>query len=243
MSATRRVLSAGLAPLLLSILSAVGCYVSAGPTLGVFLGGVVMVTLLTPPLVMAADGWRTRLATVALILTPFWIVWLIATFRSETYVREWAACCVVLAVYAGALAGLAMGLRLTRLPTLACSAAVTLLGLAWLTWPIWLSRTWDGAASARTIAPFVTVHPGFVMNGQLFRQFGSWTEQSIAYRLTDLYQNVPYALPKRIWPCVLLHGAIGGGLIGLSVLTERRRGATDVKSKAPTPAASPLTAS
>ena len=45
------------------------------------------------------------------------------------------------------------------------------------------------------------------INGQLFRQFGSWTEQSIAYRLTDLYQNVPYALRHRRMHRVLIEFA------------------------------------
>ena len=237
MSASFRVLSAGLAPLLLSVLSAVGCYMSAGATLGVFHGGVVIVTLLVPPLILASDGWRTRGATLVGIVLPFWGVWLYVKFRSDTYLGEWLACCVVLAAYATALAGLSLGLRRARLPGLSCCAIVTVIGLAWLTWPIWMSRTWDGAASARTIAPFITLHPGMAVNGQLFRQFGSWTEQSIAYHLTDLSQNVPYSLPKSVWPCVLFHGAITGALIAVSVIVERRRATT------PPPEPAPVTAS
>jgi hypothetical protein len=237
MSVIRWLLSVGLAPLLLSLLSATGCYVSAGATLGVFIGGVVMVGLLVPALVLTAHTWRTRGVVLLAILTPFWGVWLSATIRSDTWVTEWLACCVVLAAWAGALAGVAVALRWARLPALASSAVVTLAGLAWLTWPIWMSRTWDGAESASTIAPFVKVHPGLVVNGQLFRQFESWTERSIAYRLTDLYQNVPYALPKSIWPCVLVHGGVAAVFIGLSVWVERRR-ATE-----PPPAPAPLTAS
>jgi hypothetical protein len=186
-----------------------------------------------PPLVLAADGWRTRGVTLAAIALPFWGVWLYATFRSDTHIGEWVGCCVVLGVYATALVGLLLGLRLARLPRLGCSAIVTVIGLAWLTWPIWMSRTWDGASSAKAIDPFIKVHPGMAINGQLFRQFGSWTEQSVAYHLTDLSQNVPYSLPKSVWPCVLFHGAIAAALIALSVIVERRRVTTPTREPAP----------
>ena len=223
MSVIRSLLSVALTPLLLSVVSAIGCYLLAGPTLGMFLGGVVMVALLTPTLVLTADGWRTRGIVLVAILVPFWAAWLWATFRTDTRLTEWLACCLALSAWAAALAGLSVAFRAARLPTLACSTIVTLAGLAWLTWPIWMSRTWDGAQSQSTIMPFVAVHPAMAVNGQVFRQFGTWSEQSIAYRLTDLYQNVPYALPKSIWPCVLVHGAAGAAFIGLSAWLERRR--------------------
>jgi hypothetical protein len=230
MSASRRFLSAALPPLLLSALSAVACYASAGPTLGVFLGGVLFVTLLIPPLVLANDTWQTRLVALAAVLLPFWIGGLVATIRSQAYVREWAPSCVVLTSYAVALSGLSAGLRLTRLPAFVCAAIVTVSGLAWLTWPIYMSRAWEGTASAARIAPFVTLNPALVINGQLHRALGVWTEQSIAYHLTDLSQNVPYTLPRSILPCVLTHLLFGSALLALSAYFEPR-----FSSPSPTP--------
>jgi hypothetical protein len=218
MSATRRLLSAALAPLLLSSVSAIACYLSAGASLGTFLGGVIMVTLLVPPLVAAVEDWRTVLVVMGAILLPIWGVWLGVTVNSQVYVREWLGCCAVLAAYATALTGLAVGLRLTRLPAVPCAAIVTVLGLAWLTWPIYMSRSWEGTSSADVVSFFAKLHPGLVINGQVFRALGLWTEQSIAYRLTDLSQDVPYSLPQWILACALFHGFVGAGLIAVWVL-------------------------
>jgi hypothetical protein len=201
----------------LSAVSAAGCYRAAGATLGVFLGGVILVGLLVAPLVLAENSWRTRVAVVSVIVLPFWTAWLVATVWSQVHVREWGATCVVLAAYAVALAGLAAGLRLTRLSAVACAAAVTVIGLAWVTWPIYMSRAWNGSASAGGIAPFVALNPALVINGQVFRGLGLWTEQSVAYHLTDLSQNVPYTLGG-ILACVLFHGVIGGVLLTVSAV-------------------------
>src|SRR5688572_3398846 len=202
MSVIRRLLSVALAPLLLSALSAVACYVSAGTSLGVFLGGVIMVTLLVPPLVLADGGWRTRLIVLGAILLPVWATWLVATVNSQVYVREWMACCIVVTAYASALAGLTVGLRLTRLPAVGCAAITVVLGLAWLTWPIYMSRSWEGTSSTDIVSLFARFNPALVINGQVFRAMGLWTEQSIAYRLTDLSQNVPYQLPRALGVCL-----------------------------------------
>src|SRR5688572_25005674 len=145
MSVIRSLLSVGLTPLLLSVASAIGCYLSAGPTLGTFVGGVVMVGLLTPALVLTADNWRTRGIVLLTILVPFWATWLWTTFRTDTRLIEWLACCLVLSAWAAAMAALSAAFRAARLPALASSTIVTLAGVAWLTWPIWMSRTWDGA--------------------------------------------------------------------------------------------------
>jgi hypothetical protein len=229
MSVIRRVLSVALAPLLLSISSAAACYLSAGASLGAFLGGVIMVTLLVPPLVVADERWRTRLIVLGAILLPMWAMWGVVTVNSppssKVYVREWAASCVVLAAYGLALMGVAVMLRLTRLPAVGCAAVAVVLGLAWLTWPIYMSRSWEGTASAGVVSFFARFNPALVINGQVFRALGLWTEQSIAYRLTDLSQNVPYALPQSIFPCVLLHGLVGGGVIGVCAwIRSLRRG-------------------
>ena len=41
---------------------------------------------------------------------------------------------------------------------------------------------------------------------------GVWMQQSVDNRYTALGQDVAYALPGSIWPCVLLHGLIATAL-------------------------------
>jgi hypothetical protein len=240
MSATRRILSAALYPFILSAIAAVACYLSAGPTLGLFLGGLVMVSILTPPLILAEEQSTHRLLALGAIIVPFILIWLLAPIRSETRISEWLESSIVLIAYATALAGLSAGLRLARLSAALSAALTVTLALLWMTWPIWLSPTWNGEESTAGVARLVVCHPAFAINSLLVRPHGLWTEQSIAYRLTDLSQNVPYTLPKSIWPCVLVHGSIGAVLLGLAAWM-RRKPREPVVSVPPesSPAASP----
>src|SRR3954470_19288828 len=95
-SATRRLLSAGLPALILGILSAGLCYLSAGASLGLFLGGLLMATILVPPLTLADERLANRIIALAGVTLPIGFAWLIGTFKSQTHVSEWAACCGVL---------------------------------------------------------------------------------------------------------------------------------------------------
>src|SRR5438094_751127 len=97
------------------------------------------------------------------------------------------------------------------------------LALLWMTWPIWLSPTWKGEESTAGVARLVVCHPAFAINSLLVRPHGLWTEQSIAYRLTDLSQNVPYTLPKSIWPSTLLHALMGAASLTLAAWSQRKR--------------------
>jgi hypothetical protein len=164
---------------------------------------------------MAEQTSIDRLNTSAAIVLATSTVWLFGKFHSETFLSEWSMCTIILEGYAIALTGLAAGLRLAKLPAIPAAALSVIIGLAWLTWPIWLSRTWDGESSAAGVARLVMFHPGMAINGQV-ATLGAWTEQSVAYHLTDLSQNVPYSLPTSIWPTVLFHALFGGGLLCLA---------------------------
>jgi hypothetical protein len=211
-SAIRRLLSVALPPLLLSAVAAAGIYWAAGWSLGTFIGGLLISTVLVPPVIVAQERPRDRLLALTLTVTPVIILWLIATCQTETLFREWLGCTAVLIAYALALAGVSAALRAIRLSATVSAALTVVLGLAWLTWPIWLSRTWDGDASAPAIARWAAVHPGLVIR---IPNFGAWPEQSIAYHLTDLNQNVSYQAPANVWTCVLAHGVVGALLLGL----------------------------
>jgi len=206
------------------------CYVSAGPTLGLFLGPLIFVTILVPPLAMAEEVSVNRLIAVTALLLPFWLMWIVFSRRAEVHVDECLASCVVLTAYAVAIVGLSVGLRMLRLPALVSAALSVTAGLVWLTWPIWASRTWHGGESEASVGRVVACHPLFAINAQVTQSLGNWTEQSLAYHLTDLAQNVSFSFPQSIWPCVLLHGLFGAMLLTLSIWLENRRPVTDTST-------------
>jgi hypothetical protein len=109
--------------------------------------------------------------------------------------------------------GLSAALRAIRVSATVSAALAVVVGLAWLTWPIWLSRSWDGEASAPAVARWAAVHPGLVIQ---VPNLGAWPEQSIAYHLTALNQDVSYAAPAGVWKCVLAHGVVGVLLLGFA---------------------------
>lgn len=237
MSVTRQVVYAITFPLFLATLSAIACYRAAGPTLGLFLGLLVFATLIVPPVTAAAQARRERMLGLAAVVIPFVITWFIASRRNEMLIGEWAASSLVLAAFALGLSGVSAALSVSRFGRHTAAVIGVLLGLAWLTWPIWLSRTWDGEASSRWVNPLVALHPGLAIN---YPHLGQWAEQSIAYHLTDLNQNVPYAPPRTVLACVLFHLAIGAGLLVLASWIERPKRMADT-SDAPVPAQSAAT--
>ena len=83
------------------------------------------------------------------------------------------------------------------------AAAVTIAAWLWLGFPIWLGPTL--AEHGRDVPVWLsTVHPLLAMNTAVI-DLGIWTQQPIVYQLTPLGQDVAYALPRTIWPFVLLH--------------------------------------
>ncbi|HEY7118968.1 MAG TPA: hypothetical protein VH475_20425 [Tepidisphaeraceae bacterium] len=241
-SVIRRLLSVAAFPLGLSAVAAIACYLAAGPTLGLMLGSLFMVTLLAPSLTLADEAMSDRLLVLVAIVLPVWVTWFVATLRSETHLSEWAACCLSIGAYAAALAGLASALRWCRLSAIVSAALTVIVGLAWLTWPIWLSRTFDGEASSGWVDKAAAVHPALSIN---IPNFSPWTEQTIAYHLTDLNQNVPYSPPKTVWAAVFLHGAIAAMLLvlvgwlpgraSLRASRDSRREAINVAAEAASP--------
>jgi hypothetical protein len=221
MSVIRRLLSVTLFPFILGLLSASACYVIAGPSLGLFLGGLLLVSFLVPPIAMSEVSVLNRLLGVLILVLTIIGIWLVATLRSETKLVEWAGASLTLLSYAVALAGFASGFRLVHFSPIVSAALTVILALAWLTWPIYMSRTWDGQNSEAGVARLILFHPGMAINAQVSK-LGAWTGQSVAYHLTDLQQNVMYSLPHNYWPCVLFNSIVGGALLGLSWWLEGR---------------------
>jgi len=159
-SATRQLLSAALVPLTVSALAALGIAWACGGTLGVYIGALLAVTMLIPPTVSATRPPRDRLLVILLVVAPLVGGWLTTARRTNTTIEEWTASSAVVLAYAVALAGIVSALPIARLSATVSAALTVVLGLAWLTWPIWLSRTWNGEASAPWVNHLVVVHPG-----------------------------------------------------------------------------------
>src|SRR5262249_47984788 len=121
-------------------------------------------------------------------------------------------CYLVLIAFSLALIGLSRSIGMI---------ATLMISLAWLGWPIWLTPYINGA-----IAGWLTpAHPILAVNRVLI-SWGFWTEQRLMYQWGRLGQDVPYTLPRTIWPCVILHL-----LVAATVLLERGR--SKAASRAP----------
>ena len=218
-SDTRQILSVALPPLVLSAMSGAALACASGWNLGIFIGGLLLTTLLLPPILLATDRPIHRVIAFLAAVNPIALTFGIAWWRSDMWARELASSLGILIGYAIALAGFTCALRSIRLSATVSAAVAVLVGLAWLTCPIWLSRTWNGEASANWVGKLGALHPGLALN---IPSLGQWAEQSVAYHLTELNQSVPYAPPHSVWMCVFLHTLIGAALLGLSVVIARR---------------------
>ena len=62
------------------------------------------------------------------------------------------------------------------------------------------------------------------MDGVLLRSTGTpWSVSPLAYKWTNIGDDVPYRLPTTVLWCVALHLLIGGACAGLDVLVNRRQ--------------------
>jgi hypothetical protein len=202
----------GAAPaVLISIGATLWCWWAVGGALGLFLGAILLLTLYMPGLSLAGHSALRWIAPVA-ASAGVGLVWLFAISGADVTWGEWVRCCLVLGAYAWCLTGFVVLLSAARIPA-ALSAGITLLlGLLWLTWPVWLSP-WLTQGLADWLVP---ANPLLAINGVL-RHLGTWDHGSLAYSsLTVLNQDISYHLPRSIWPAVLSHLGIGTTPIGIS---------------------------
>ncbi|MGB7159379.1 MAG: hypothetical protein WBD40_15030 [Tepidisphaeraceae bacterium] len=208
----RRFAIVALPPFILAVAATLACYLAAGTGLMLYLGGIALAMLLTPPLVLAYRDSLERLLVAASIVDGVGLVWFVAMLRSETMFAQWLGAYILAAGCVFAMTGLALGLsRLLRNDVLA-SALCVVIALAWLTWPVWLSAWVDRPGVERLIAWLVPVHPLLAANG-LLSHLGVWGEQRLMYQLTSLGQDVPYQFPATVVPATLAHALVGGALL------------------------------
>ena len=199
----RTVLRIAALPFVLAAVAAGLCYAAAGATLGFYFGSIALVSLILPAMAAGQDDRARTLIAGAAVVDGVGIVWLAAALGGATSLGQWLACYVALAAYALALCGLARGLN-RMFGWIAAAAGVVVAAIAWLTWPVWMSAEWS-ASAAGWLTP---AQPLFAVNHVLL-DLGVWTQQRLMYQYTALGQDVPYALPRSIWPCVLLHAFVG----------------------------------
>ena len=197
------------APAALAATGAAAGYTALGPSLGVFVWAFALAALLVPPAAAMRETLTDQAAAVGGVAGVLLLLVLLAA--TSAGVSIWAATGVGLLLLTAALPlwGLAAALGRLGLDPLYAAAAAVLLGLAWLTWPVWGS-TLPGAGG------LAGYHPLFAANG-LLTDLGIWTERPLAYRLTAFGQDVPYALPSPAAACAV-HAAVGAVLLALAHL-------------------------
>ncbi len=213
-------------------------YAAAGPSLGLYLGGLAWAALLIPYLAlgetrhspapgMPGEGWEGGLGShlrrgLRLFpLLPFTLGLALIWLWSDTAsIFNLIRCWLVLLAFSVAVGGVALGLcALVRSRVLAAALSVWIAAL-WLTWPIWLAHALQRPAGQTWTDRLIPLHPPLVLNG-ILAHLGVWAEHPLAYHLTNLGQDVFYTLPQSILPCLLLHLALGGAGMGIAWAVHR----------------------
>lgn len=204
----------GILCVILGILGGALLFMAAGRSLGVYIGALGWGVIVAPYLaLMSGHRLLARHYLPLLFIIGLGGVWLWGAASLIQIVQCWV---VLLALTMTLVEASALALRVMRNPILAAGVAV-LIGVAWLSCPIWLSHTFQGGSGQKIANWLVAVHPLFAINGTL-ASLGAWPEQSLAYHLTNLGQDVSYALPSSIWPSVVFHGIIAMALAVLDWL-------------------------
>ena len=214
-------------PLSFSLLLTVLAYAAAQLSLGLFLAPLGIVAIIGPSLALAPRAWIDRFIAVGALLLPILVIWLVPVFQSPVAIGEYLRACLLLGSFTFAIVSLAWAMhRLLSSPALA-AAIVLVLSVAWLSWAIWAAKYLAGDERAALVDKLIWAHPVFSMNGLLRIPFPvPWVQYKFAYMHTNIGQDIPFELPGSVWPCVVLHVAIGGVLLLASVV-QRRQTAVD----------------
>jgi len=162
------------------------------------------ITLVLPPLSAGLTGLPARLAVLGCCAGAVAATWMALVRPDAATIGEWCVISMVMACYGTALAGIVALLDRIRIAPPLSSGIAIIMGVAWLTWPVWLSPWMAMSASESIINILVAFHPPLVCNG-ILTFTPPWTEQSMAYALTVLGQDVPLRLPTNALPCVGFH--------------------------------------
>jgi hypothetical protein len=191
------------------------CEIGRSPLAGTF-GALAVLCLTLPPLLAAVERTGNAIALCLISTAAAMLAWLALPMDWV----QWWRCAAVALTFGIAISGAMQLGRALRIPPIAMSPACTIVGIAWLAWPIWLSPWLAGRE--RLVSWLAFAHPLLTLNSILIDQ-GIWTERPQMYGWTALNQDVSYAMPPGIGWCVLLHTA--GGLLCFAVAMVVRRAA------------------
>jgi hypothetical protein len=192
---------------MLALFAAGAALWAAGPTLGLILGGHLAVALLVPPLAACQVRLRDRLAVALATAIGVACVWLALLGPGKASTFQWLEVALVLFASSFFLCAIAGFFRQLGISIAGTSIACVVLATGWITWPLWLSAPISqGNLSPTTVAWMLRFHPILLSNG-ILTFTPPWTEQSIAYQLTILNQDVPVSLPDNPF-----------GFVGLAVI-------------------------
>jgi hypothetical protein len=212
------------APLIAACVLMLCGLLASGPSFGLFIAGLFIVGILTPPMCLAQLNRIDSIVAAAVIADVVGCFWLASVVRGPVSFGQWIQAYILLIAFAAAVWSVSTGLAKLRLDATLASALSVVITLLWLTWPIWLATVLN-----ETLVTWLTpAHPGLALNGLFASVYGPWSHQTIAYRLTNLGQDVPYVLPTNAWMSVALHGGIAMA-IGLIMRFTKTRGAAHLR--------------
>lgn len=188
---------------------------AAGASFGVALAALFSIAIIVPPLAGARPALSQSFAIALITAAGAGTICITLIGNSQATLAQWISLCLILLAFAFGVSGLVQFLRRIVPPPLAASALTVVFALAWLTWPIWLSRPLAELPMPRLAAALIFIHPPLTANGILIFT-APWTEQSMAYRLTLLDQDIPMRLPSTALPCVSAHILLGALFYTLS---------------------------
>jgi hypothetical protein len=231
-SRTGRLWTAAVIPFAVSAALAALCFASAGVSLGLYFGGIAVASMVVPALALAeAPGWRRAIAMGA-VVDAVGLIWIGGALAGRVSIMQWLACYVLLGAYVAAVWGIAEFLGAIRIPAVVAAMLTSVLALAWLSWPVWMSPWLAGQRGTRVAAWLVSAHPLFALNGVLRSVLGIWTERSVIYRLSNLNQDIAYTLPGGIGMSAAACVAIAVVSLVLASGLRRARGARELISHA-----------
>lgn len=202
------------------LLAAAGWWIASEP-IGRALWNVVGVVLVLP-LAMRdnARGSTADIASYACATLPMFIATAIAS--------GFSAALVVASVAFSLLGMLALLVRI-GIPTGFAIGLLLVQGVLFLTWPVWAAHLLLKFDSQWLVDLLVKIDPIFAINGSI-DPTDAITHRPLAYRLMNLGQDIPYTMPRSVWPCMIVH--VAAGLPGLLLHLRTRL----TSSASPSPA-------
>jgi hypothetical protein len=184
-------------------------FCAVGYNLDFILIGCAGVAILFPFIIASRDGLPDIAAAAGGAMVAAWIIW-IAIGRNMPEMTAVAAL-----VLAGLIAEGAAVRLLVRADVDAqlAPAAICIVTLAWLLWPVWLM----------TAPPLLLrFHPLLLVNSAVSADLSVWTEEPVPYKLSQLGQDVPYALPERTLVGTVAYASLALALMLLGSTVDRR---------------------